>query len=63
LQSVPKQLPCFQLYKLGKWLFPRNPRMVRYRKLRILFFAIAFSIAGCLVIGLMIYFLYRTDRK
>ncbi|MEY2427955.1 MAG: hypothetical protein QOJ40_840 [Verrucomicrobiota bacterium] len=37
--------------------------MVRYRKLRILFFAIAFSIAGCLVIGLMIYLLYRTGRR
>ena len=37
--------------------------MVRYRKLRILFFAIAFAIAGCLVIGLMIYLLYRTGRR
>jgi hypothetical protein len=37
--------------------------MVRYRKLRILFFAIAFCITGCLVIGLMIYLLYRTERR
>ena len=63
LQSLREHIPCFSLYKLGKWLFPKNPRMVRYRKLRILFFAIAFCIAGCLFIGLMIYLLYRAGRK
>jgi hypothetical protein len=51
------------LYKLGKWLFPKNPRMVRYRKLRILFFAIGFCILGCFIIGLMIYLLYRAARR
>jgi hypothetical protein len=51
------------LYALGKLLFPKNPRMVRYRKLRILFFALAFCVLGCMLIGLMIYLLYWLARK
>ena len=48
------------MYALGKWLFPKNPRMVRYRKLRILFFGIFFSVLACLLVGLVMILLNHT---
>ena len=51
------------MYALGKWLFPKNPRMVRYRKLRILFFAIFFGALACLLVGLMMFLLNRTGHQ
>ncbi len=37
--------------------------MVRYRKLRILFFAVGFCLIACFLIGLMIYYLYGMGRR
>jgi len=51
------------MYQLGKWLFPKNPRMVRYRKLRILFFAIAFSVLACVCVGLIMFLLNHPVRQ
>jgi energy-coupling factor transporter transmembrane protein EcfT len=45
---------------LGKLLFPKNPKMVRYRKLQLVFIAIIFSVLCCALVGLLIYFLSRS---
>jgi len=47
------------MYKLGKVLFPKNPRLVRYRKLRILGFSIVLSACACLAMGTAIFLLNR----
>ena len=44
---------------LGKLLFPKNPKMVRYRKLQVVFIAILFSVLCCALVGLAIFFLSR----
>jgi hypothetical protein len=44
---------------LGKLLFPRNPRLVRYRKLRLLFFTIVLIVLSCAVVGLLFYLVSR----
>ena len=43
------------MYKLGKLLFPKNPRMVRYRKLQLLFFMVFFSLLAAALVALMFY--------
>lgn len=44
------------MYRLGKWLFPKNPRMVRYRKLQLLFFTIFLSLLAATLVGAVFYF-------
>jgi len=44
---------------LGKWLFPDHPRMVRYRKLRIVFFAIVLGALSCALIGVLLVVINR----
>ena len=44
---------------LAKWLFPRNPRMVRYRKLQIVFIAVLTGSLALIVFGLLLYLLYQ----
>ena len=41
--------------KLGKWLFPKNPKMVRFRKLQLLFFTIFLSICVCALVAVLFY--------
>jgi hypothetical protein len=45
--------------RLGKLLFPKNPKMVRYRKLQILFIVIFLSVLCCALVGLLVYFMGR----
>jgi len=40
-------------------LFPNNPRMVRYRKMRLLYAGVFLSILAAVVVGLMFYFANR----
>ena len=40
---------------LGKLFFPGNPKLVRHRKLQLLFFTIALIVLACVVVGLMFY--------
>ena len=40
---------------LGKLCFPGNPKQVRYRKLRLLFFTIALVVLSCAAVGLLYY--------
>ncbi len=42
---------------LGNLLFPGNPKMVRYRKLRLFFFTIALIVLSVALVGLMFYLL------
>jgi len=51
------------VYRLGKWLFPKNPRMVRYRKLQLLFFTIVFSLLAAVVVALMFYAAYQATGR
>jgi len=51
------------VYRLAKWMFPKQPRLVRERKLRMVFFTIFLILASCVLMGLMIYVLYSTGRK
>jgi hypothetical protein len=44
---------------LAELLFPKNPRMVRLRKLQLLFFTIALSILSCVLIGLLLFLIGR----
>ena len=44
---------------LGKLFFPGNPKMVRYRKLRLLFFTITLVVLSCAVVGVMFYLLSK----
>jgi hypothetical protein len=44
---------------LGKLFFPGNPKMVRYRKLQLLFFTIALIVLSCAVVGLLFYLLSK----
>jgi hypothetical protein len=46
------------VYKLAKLLFPKNPRMVRYRKLQLLFFSIFFSLLAATLVALFFYGTY-----
>jgi hypothetical protein len=48
------QHPC-GLDKLSKWLFPNNPKMVRNRKLQVLFFTIVLTLLACVIVGLLLY--------
>lgn len=47
------------MYRLGKLLFPKTPRMVRYRKLQLLFFTVFFSIFAAVAVGLLFYLAYQ----
>ena len=51
------------VYKLGKMLFPKNPRMVRYRKLQILFFTVFFAVLAAVLVGLLFYAAYVFSGK
>jgi hypothetical protein len=46
--------------RLGKLFFPKNPKMVRYRKMQLVFMAIFFSVLCCALVGLLIFFLSRS---
>ena len=50
------------MYKLGKMLFPNNPRMVRYRKLRMLFVLIFLCLLACAVVGGLLFLLNQQSR-
>jgi hypothetical protein len=43
--------------KLGDFLFPKNPKRVQERKLRLLFFTIFLCVLSCALVGLLFYFL------
>ena len=45
---------------LGKWLFPKNPKWVRHRKLQLVSFAIFFSVLACALVGVLVFFLGRS---
>ena len=47
--------------RLGKLLFPNDPRMVRYRKLRLLFITVFLGVLSCVLVGLLVYFMSRAD--
>ena len=47
------------MYKLAKMLYPKNPRLVRCRKLRILGFTIALSTFACVAVGTAMFLLNR----
>lgn len=51
------------VYKLGKILFPKNPRMVRYRKLQLLFWTIFFSLLAALAVGSLFYLAYQFSGR
>ena len=42
---------------LAQLLFPRHPKMVRFRKLQALCFTIVLCVAACAAVGLLIFFL------
>ena len=45
--------------RLAKIMFPNNPRMVRYRKMRLLLFAVFMSLFAALLVGVLFYFANR----
>ncbi len=45
--------------RLARILFPGNPRMVRYRKMRLLVFAIFMSLFAAALVGVLFYFANR----
>jgi hypothetical protein len=42
---------------LARLFFPDNPRLVRHRKLQLLFFTIALCVLSCAAVGLLFYLL------
>ena len=42
--------------RLARILFPRQPRMVRYRKMRLLFVGIFLSLLSATVVGALFFF-------
>jgi hypothetical protein len=44
---------------LAELLFPKNPRMVRLRKLQLLFFTVVLSLLACAFIGLILFLMGR----
>ena len=49
--------------RLAKLLFPNNPKMVRFRKLQALYFAVFLSVGACVAVGLVIFFLSQAHPK
>jgi len=49
--------------KLAKMLFPKHPKMVRFRKLQSLYFAIFLSLGACVAVGVTIFFLSQGHPK
>jgi hypothetical protein len=45
---------------LGRLLFPTNPKMVRYRKVRLLLFTIFLSVLSCVLVGLLVFLMGRS---
>jgi len=45
--------------RLGKLLFPHNPKMVRYRKVQLLFIITLCVLLCCAGVGAIVYFLGR----
>jgi hypothetical protein len=41
--------------RLAKLIFPNNPKLVRHRKLQLLFFTIVLCVLACAVVGLLFY--------
>jgi hypothetical protein len=41
--------------RLAKFLFPRQPRMVRWRKMRLLFVGILLSLLSAAVVGALVF--------
>ncbi len=47
---------------LGKLLFPKNPRWVRYRKRQLLLFTVTLSLLACLLVGVLFYLLNQVPK-
>ena len=45
--------------RLAQWLFPHNPKWVRYRKMQSLCFAVVLGLVACVVVGVVIFLLNR----
>jgi hypothetical protein len=45
--------------RLAKLLFPKHPKLVRFRKLQALWFTIFLSVAACAAVGLTLFYLSR----
>jgi hypothetical protein len=52
-----------EMDRLAKLLFPNNPKMVRFRKLQALYFAVFLSVGACVAVGLVIFFLSQAHPK
>jgi hypothetical protein len=48
---------------LTKLLFPKNPRMVRYRKLQVLFIVVPLIVVICAIVGGLIFLLSRMPGR
>jgi hypothetical protein len=48
---------------LAKLLYPRQPKLVRFRKLQALCFTIILCVAACAVVGLLIYLMSKMGGK
>ena len=46
---------------LAKILFPKNPRLVRLRKMQLLLFTIVLTVLSCAVVGLLFYLLGKAS--
>jgi hypothetical protein len=57
LQSSRQWLCSFhgEMDWLAKILYPRHPKLVRFRKLQALCFTIVLCVAACAVVGLLIF--------
>ena len=62
LPRPPYSLPG-EMDRLTKLLFPKNPRMVRYRKLQVLYIAVFLTVAICAAVGVMIFLLNQMGVK
>jgi len=48
--------------RLAKLLFPSDPKMVRFRKLQTLYFAIFLSVVTCAAVGVVIFLLNQRTK-
>ena len=65
LQNAWHRLCCLQgdMDRLAKLLFPKHPKMVRFRMLQALFFVAFLSVGSCVAVGAVIIYLSRTHPK
>jgi hypothetical protein len=61
LQNPKFRLCCpkDKMDRLAKLLFPKHPKLVRFRKLQALWFTIFLSVAACAAVGLTLFYLSR----